>query len=402
LLAGAVIGRGVRSRFFASNGGRPDGDAEGADVSVLAGGRVVIPGRVLDPGWVEVDGDRLAAVGEGTPARAADVDLRGRVVVPGFVDLHVHGGGGGSFTTGDVHEAARVVDFHRRHGTTTTMASLVTAELAELEGLVAALADLVADGLLAGVHLEGPWLSARQRGAHDPALLRAPAGPEVERLLQRGRGSVRMVTLAPELDGGLAAVSRIVAAGAVAALGHTHATYAVTREALDTGATLGTHLFNAMRPVHHREPGPAVALLDDPRATVEVIADGVHVHPAMLRRAVTTKGAERVALVTDAMAAAGMADGDYQLGGLHVGVVDGVARLADGGALAGSTLTMDAAFRGAVRGSGLPLEEVARLASTTPAAVLGLPLHVTAVMAAGAWVQDAGSRQDSTSEAARG
>ncbi len=379
-------------------------------MSVLAGGRVVIPDRVLDPGWVEVVGDRLAAMGEGPPPRQADLKLGGRVVVPGFVDLHVHGGGGGSYTTGHEHQAARVVDFHRRHGTTTTMASLVTAGLAELERVVVALADLVADGLLAGVHLEGPWLSPKQRGAHDPGLLRAPEAPEVERLLRLGRGTVRLVTLAPELDGGLAAVGRIVQAGAVAALGHTDATYAVTREALDAGATVGTHLFNAMRPVHHREPGPVVALLDDPRATVEVIADGVHVHPAMLRRAVTTKGAERVALVTDAMAAAGMADGDYQLGGLEVQVTDGVARLAEGGALAGSTLTMDAAFRGAVQESGLPLEVAARLASTTPAAVLGLPdvgaievgkqadlvvldqdLRVTAVMAAGAWIEDAGS-----------
>jgi N-acetylglucosamine-6-phosphate deacetylase len=378
-------------------------------VSVLAGGRVVIPDRVLDPGWVEVAGDRLAAVGEGAPPRPADVDLTGRLLVPGFVDLHVHGGGGGSYTSGDEREAARVVDFHRRHGTTTTMASLVTVELAELERVVAALADLVADGLLAGVHLEGPWLSPRQCGAHNPSLLRDPAAAEVERLLRLGRGTVRMVTLAPELDGGLDAVGRVVAAGAVAALGHTDASYAVTREALGAGATVGTHLFNAMRPVHHREPGPVVALLDDPRATVEVIADGVHVHPAMLRRAVTTKGAERVALVTDAMAAAGMADGDYQLGGLRVQVAGGIARLAEGGALAGSTLTMDAAFRGAVHESGLPLEAAARLAATTPAAVLGLPdvgaievgrradlvvldqdLRVTSVMASGVWVEEAG------------
>jgi N-acetylglucosamine-6-phosphate deacetylase len=379
-------------------------------VTVLAAGRAVVPDRVLAPGWVEVVGDRLVAVGGGMPARRADVDLPGGVVVPGFVDLHVHGGGGASYTTGNQREAARVVDFHRRHGTTTTMASLVTAELTELEGVVVALADLVADGLLAGVHLEGPWLSPAQRGAHDPGLLRDPEGSEVARLLRLGRGTVRMVTLAPELDGGLAAVRQVVEAGAVAALGHTDATYAVTREALEAGATVGTHLFNAMRPVHHREPGPVLALLDDPRATVEVIADGVHVHPVMLRHAVTSKGPEQAVLVTDAMAATGMADGDYQLGGLQVQVVDGVARLAEGGALAGSTLTMDAAFRGAVHDSGLPLEVAARLAATTPASVLGLSdvgaievgkradlvvldqdLHVSAVMAAGAWVQDAGN-----------
>jgi N-acetylglucosamine-6-phosphate deacetylase len=378
-------------------------------VPVLAGGKVVVPDRVLDPGWVEVVGDRLAAVGEGPPPRQADVELSGRVLVPGFVDLHVHGGGGASYTTGDQDEATRVVGFHRRHGTTTTMASLVTVSLAELERTVGGLAELVVDGLLAGIHLEGPWLSTAHCGAHDPGLLRSPEGSEVERLLGRGRGTVRMVTLAPELEEGLAAVRRIVEGGAVAAVGHTDATYAVTREALDAGATVGTHLFNAMRPVHHREPGPVVALLEDPRATVEVIADGVHVHPAMLRRAVTAKGPERVALVTDAMAAAGMADGDYELGGLDVQVVGGVARLAAGGALAGSTLTMDAAFRGAVHEAGLPLQHAARLASTTPAGVLGLgdvgaieagkradlvvldqDLRVAAVMAAGGWVQDAG------------
>lgn len=376
---------------------------------VLGGGRVVVPDRVLDPGWVEVVGDRLTAVGEGPPPRPADVELSGRVLVPGFVDLHVHGGGGASYTTGDQGEATRVVGFHRRHGTTTTMASLVTVSLTELERAVGGLAELVVDGLLAGIHLEGPWLSRAHCGAHDPGLLRSPDGPEVERLLGLGRGTVRMVTLAPELEGGLAAVRRIVEGGALAAVGHTDATYAVTRDALDAGATVGTHLFNAMRPVHHREPGPVVALLEDPRATVEVIADGVHVHPAMLRRAVTAKGPERVALVTDAMAAAGMADGDYELGGLDVQVVGGVARLAAGGALAGSTLTMDAAFRGAVHEAGLPLEDAARLASTTPAGVLGLgdvgaieagrradllvldqDLRVAAVMAAGGWVQDAG------------
>jgi N-acetylglucosamine-6-phosphate deacetylase len=365
---------------------------------------------VLDPGWVEVAGDRLVAVGDGAPARPADVELSGRILVPGFVDLHVHGGGGGSYTAGDEDESARVADFHRRHGTTTTMASLVTAERAELERAVAALADLVLDGLLVGVHLEGPWLSRAYRGAHDPKLLRNPDRSELERLLHIGRGTVRMVTLAPELDGGLAAVRQIVEGRGVAAVGHTDATYTVTRDALAAGATVGTHLFNAMRPIHHREPGPVVALLEDPRVTVEIILDGVHVHPAILRHALTAKGTGRVALVTDAMAAAGMGDGDYRLGGLEVQVVGGVARLADGGAIAGSTLTMDAAFRRAVHGTGLPLEVAARLASTTPAAVLRRPdigaieagkradlvvldqdLHVTAVMIAGAWIKDAGS-----------
>jgi N-acetylglucosamine-6-phosphate deacetylase len=205
----------------------------------------------------------------------------------------------------------------------------------------------------------------------------------------------------------LAAVRRIVDGGAVAAVGHTGATYAVTREAIVAGAAVGTHLFNAMRPVHHREPGPVVALLEDPRVTVELIADGVHLHPAVLRHAVRSAGEARVALVTDAMAAAGVGDGDYRLGGLQVRVTDGVARLAVGGAIAGSTLTMDRAFRWAVRDGGLSLAAAARVASTVPAALLGLrdvgsieagrradlvvldeELRVAGVMAAGRWVQE--------------
>src|SRR6266542_5147693 len=229
---------------------------------LLEGARIVTPTRVLDPGWVEVAGDRIAAVGPGGTST-------GLTVVPGFVDIHVHGGGGASFLTADRDEAARAVEFHRRHGTTTTLASLLTAPPDILEGQLSALADLCADGLLAGIHLEGPWLSDVRRGAHDPAFLRPPALPEVRRLLAAGGSALRMVTLAPELDGGLDAVRAVVAADAVAAVGHTDATYEVARASIDAGARLGTHLFNGMRPVHHREPGPVVALLEDDRVAIE-------------------------------------------------------------------------------------------------------------------------------------
>jgi N-acetylglucosamine-6-phosphate deacetylase len=254
------------------------------------------------------------------------------------------------------------------------------------------------------VHLEGPWLSPEHAGAHRANLLQHPDPRDVGRLLDAGEGSVRMVTLAPELPGGLEAVRRLTAAGVIAAIGHTDATYDQARAALDAGATVGTHLFNAMRGLHHREPGPPVALVEHPDAFVELVADGVHLHPAVLRLAMGAKPHHAV-LVTDAMAAAAAEEGEYRLGPMAVTVRDGVARLRDTGAIAGSTLTLAAAVRYAVVVAGLPLTEVVRAATTTPAVMLGLSrvgalrpgyaadlvvldddLHVVRVMRRGRWV----------------
>lgn len=256
------------------------------------------------------------------------------------------------------------------------MASLVAAAPADLLRAVEALACLVDDGELAGVHLEGPWLAGARCGAHDPRQLRDPDPGELDRLLRAGHGAVRMVTLAPERSGGLEAVRRIVGAGAIAALGHTDASYALTRSAVAAGARVGTHLFNAMAPVHHREPGPAVALLEDSRVTVELVTDGLHVHPALWEHVLRSTDGGRVAAVTDAMAAAGMPDGQYHLGALQVTVTDRVARVADTGTIAGSTATTDALFANIVRYAALPREEaLARavaMTAGTPAQALGL------------------------------
>jgi N-acetylglucosamine-6-phosphate deacetylase len=321
-------------------------------------------------------GDRITATGDGAPPRPPDVDLGDGVLVPGFVDVHVHGGAGAAFPDGDVDAAVAAVRFHRSHGTTTMLASLVAASPGELLKTVDALAELVADGEVAGVHLEGPWLAAARCGAHDPDQLRDPDPAELDRLLRAGDGAVRMVTLAPELRGGVEAVRRITGAGAVAALGHTDATYALTRSAIEAGARMGTHLFNAMAPVHHREPGPAVALLEDQRVTVELVTDGLHVHPALWEHVVRVAGTGRVAAVTDAMAAAGMPDGEYHLGALRVAVRDRVARLPGTGTIAGSTATTDELFANIVRNAALPREEAllraVAMTSTTPAHALGL------------------------------
>lgn len=374
---------------------------------LLVAGTVVTGSELLRPGWIDVSDGVIVAVGAGPPPRPADHDLGGVTVVPGFVDTHVHGGGGGSFSDGPEGTAAAVA-LHRRHGTTTIIASLVTESPDDLLDQVRSLAADVRAGTLAGIHLEGPWLAAKRCGAHDPALLRDPHPDELARVFDAGDGAIRMVTLAPERTGATSAIRQIVDAGAVAAVGHTEATYVETRAAVDAGATVATHLFNAMRPIHHREPGPVIALLDDPRVTVEVIGDGVHVDPALYRHVTRSVGPERVSLVTDAMAAAGMADGAYRIGPLAVDVDDGVAHLAGTDTIAGSTATMDRLFRFAVAGSGLPRDEAlmtaVRQSSMNPARALGLPspklaegatadlvvldehLAVTGVLFRGAWV----------------
>lgn len=344
-------------------------------------GRVVTPEGVVDDGVVRIARGRISRVDEATPGMR--VRPSAAWILPGFVDLHVHGGGGYTFTTGDAEQARAAAAFHAAHGTTTMLASLVTAPVDQLRAAATAYAPLVAEGVLAGVHLEGPYLSPHRCGAQNPAHLHSPDLDEVTALLELD--VVRMVTLAPELPGALPAIRLLVERGVLAAVGHTDASYAQTRAAIAAGARVATHLCNAMRPIHHREPGPIVALLEAPAVVCELIADGVHLHDDMLRFIVATVGAARVALVTDAIAAAGQSDGEYELGGQPVRVAGGVARLAsaDRGAIAGSTLTMDTAVRRVVH-SGVDMVAAARMAATTPAALLGRASEIGAV-APGRW-----------------
>ncbi len=339
-------------------------------------GRVVTPGGVLEGATVRVAGDRIADVAVQGGTRPRRGDLRAAWIVPGFVDLHVHGGGGHTFTTGDPGQARDAIAFHRVHGTTTMLASLVTSSRRDTLDHTAALAPLVHSGELAGLHLEGPYLSTARCGAQNPAHLREPDPGELADVV--ATGVVRVMTLAPELPGALPAIGTLRAHGVVAAVGHTDATYEQVLAAVEAGATLATHLCNGMRPIHHRDPGPIVALLDSPGVVCEAVADGVHLHDGMLRHIVSTAGPARVTLVTDAMAAAGMPDGEYELGGLAVTVTEGTARLAADGTIAGSTLTMAAALRRAV-GAGVSMVDVVTMASTTPARVLGLADEIGSV-----------------------
>ncbi len=343
------------------------------DVQRFRAAHVVTPGGVLDDAVVEVRGDRIAAVHpNGGDVRA---ERTGGWVVPGFVDTHVHGGGGHDYASADADEILAARDFHARNGTTTSFASLVTGSLEDLETQLGVLADVVEAGHLAGVHLEGPFLSVEQPGAHQPDLLRAPGPTTVDRLVEAGRGHLRMITIAPELPGGLDAVRRFVASGVRVAIGHTAADDDMVARALDAGADVGTHVFNAMRPIHHRRPGPVPRLLTDARVAAELIADGFHLDEEVLRMALAAGGPDGVVLVTDAMVAAGMPDGAYTLGALDVRVTDGQARLlgADGtaGSIAGSTLTTGRAFALVAALTG-DLAAASRFASTNAARHFGL------------------------------
>ncbi|MFI0784882.1 N-acetylglucosamine-6-phosphate deacetylase [Streptomyces lydicus] len=349
--------------------------------TVLAGARIARPSGVVGSGRITVEGGRIAGVHSRDldPAEGGDaagvVDLTGHLIVPGFVDMHVHGGGGGSFSSADPGECMTVVETHRRHGTTSMVASTVTGELTELARQAGVLAELVQQGELAGIHFEGPFISPHRCGAHQPGLLRDPDPVDVRKLVDAARGTAVMMTVAPELPGGLTSVRLLAEAGVIAAIGHTDSSYDATREAVDAGATVATHLFNAMPPLSHRAPGPVAALLEDERITVELINDGTHLHPAVLQLAVREAGAGRVAFITDAMGAAGMSDGMYPLGPMQVEVRDGVARISDGptaGSIAGSTLTLDRAFKRAVTVDGLTVDQAVQALSANPARLLGI------------------------------
>ena len=351
-------------------------------------GPALIDDTVLPDVLVHVEGERITAVtpltaGAERPPGADAAERVERVagtMLPAYVDLHCHGGGGTAFTDLRDDAAAAAAEHHHAHGSTSLLASLVTMSPRDLERGVAMLAELADDGLVDGIHLEGPWLAEARCGAHDPTLLRDPSLAEVERLIELGRGHLRQVTLAPERAHGLDLVRWLTTAGIHAAVGHTTATYAQVEEAVAAGADLGTHLFNGMDPWHHRKPGAVAALMRSAargHVTVELIADGVHLSDDTVRTVLDLVGVDHVAFVSDAMAAAGVGDGAYVLGGLSVVVDHGVARLArdpDGttpGSIAGGTSHVaDIVTR--VVAAGTPLAYAVRPATRTPARALGL------------------------------
>ena len=357
----------------------------------------------VDSFWMSVDGGVITATGSGTaPDAATSIDAAGHWLVPGFIDLHGHGGAGHSYdgTADDIRAALAV---HRAHGTTRSVISLVSASVEALRTSLGIVADLAADDpLILGSHLEGPFLNPANAGAHGPEFLMPPEPEELELLIGASRGTLRHLTIAPELDGAFETIDVLVEAGVAVGIGHTTASFELAQQAFDRGARILTHAFNAMPGIHHRAPGPVVAAFEDERVVLELILDGKHVHPAVANLAFDA-APNRIALVTDAMAAAGSVDGDYRLGTLNVSVRDGLALLSGTATIAGSTLLQDSAFRQAMRDAHVaPRDAIAALTST-PARALGLDhrlgylapgfaadavlmdhaWHVTAVYAAG-------------------
>ncbi|GGO68108.1 N-acetylglucosamine-6-phosphate deacetylase [Nocardioides deserti] len=339
-------------------------------------GRVVLPDRVLEDAVVVVVGERIVEVAPASAWSGPPPEEVG-TVAPGYVDLHCHGGGGRSVTTGRPDDVAAVVSHHLQRGTTSLVASMVSAPYDVLASASAAVATVAAaqPGLL-GAHLEGPWLAPGHCGAHDPAALELPDPVAAAELLVAARGALRMVTLAPELDGARETARALDRAGVLVAAGHTDADAAGFAAALAwPEVSLVTHLFNGMAPFHHREPGPsgaALAALARGQVHAELICDGVHLADETVRL-VFAVAPERVVLVSDAMTAAGMPEGSYRLGPLEVEVRGGTAwTTAEQPALAGSTLHLADAVARAVTEAGIPPHQAVRAASATPAKLLGL------------------------------
>jgi len=264
-------------------------------------------------------------------------------MISGFTDIHCHGGGGFSFSDPNPQHVAKALAMHRSHGTTTQIASLVTEPLDLLKSQIENLIPFVLDGSIAGIHLEGPYLSSAKCGAHNPKLLREPKLDEIKELIEVGQGHIRMVTIAPELPGALAAIKLLRSLDVTVALGHSNATAEEAHPAIAAGATIVTHMFNALPKLDHRIATITNALLINPDIYFELVLDGVHViHSAV--ELLLKVAPSRIILITDAMSAAGGSDGDYSIGDLQVKVQDGVATLVSNGSLAGSTLTMDSAY----------------------------------------------------------
>lgn len=357
----------------------PDASPQVPGITIIHGARLLSDGAETSDAWVEMRDGTISAIGAGegwrSRAGATMVDARavagpGAVLTPGFIDIHGHGGGGFSFE-GDESDIRAARALHLAHGTTRAVLSLVSGSIEHLRAQVERIARLTrTDADILGSHLEGPFLDADHRGAHDPGALRAATPEAVAALLDAGAGTIRQVTLAPELPGATDAIRAFRDAGVAVAVGHTGADLETTGAAFEAGARILTHAFNAMPPLHHRAPGPVAAATANPHVTLEVIADGVHVHPELIRM-LFAAAPGRVALITDAMAAAGAGDGRYVLGELEVEVVDGVARIAGTSTIAGSTLTQDAALRVATA-AGVDLARAVDALTRAPAAAIGV------------------------------
>ena len=335
---------------------------------IISAATVLIDQELQKEVWLEIEDGVIKSINSGT---TPEYDHRYEgILIPGFVDIHCHGGGGAYFASLTDAEISQVIETHRAGGTVATLASLVTETIPDLLDQISRLVPFAKSGDIVGIHLEGPYLSHARCGAHNPDLLRTPTVSEVQTLLDAGQGFIKMITIAPELDGALEVIEYLTNAGVIAAIGHSQSDAATAQAAIDRGSSVVTHFNNAM-PKFVDGPGTMnSAVLGELRVSLELILDGEHVATNIVRE-VFEAAPNRIVLITDAMAAAGSTDGTYQIADLKVTVKDGVARLASNGALAGSTLTMAKAFSHALNEIGVSITEAVHAASTLPALILG-------------------------------
>jgi N-acetylglucosamine-6-phosphate deacetylase len=335
---------------------------------IISAATVLIDQELQKEVWLEIEDGVIRSINSGT---VAEYDLRyDGILIPGFVDIHCHGGGGKYFGSLTDSEIAQVIATHRSGGTIAGLASLVTEPIPNLISQIKRLVPFAERGEIAGIHLEGPYLSHARCGAHDPNLLRTPTIAEVETLLDAGQGFVKMITIAPELEGALEVIEYLAKSGVIAAIGHSQSDAATAQAAIDRGASVVTHFNNAMPKVVDGPGTMSSAVINELRVSLELILDGEHVATSIVRE-IFEAAPNRIVMVTDAMSAAGSIDGAYKIANLEVNVKDGVARLASNSALAGSTLTMAKAFNHALNEIGISITEAVHAASTLPALILG-------------------------------
>lgn len=345
-------------------------------MSFIIKGDVLTDDTVQRDAYITIDGSEIVDIGHSASVGMVDLDRSGYLIAPGFIDVHVHGGGGADFMHGTTSAARQVLRSHVKHGTTAVLATTITATRADVDRALAAAMDVMGhpddgEARILGVHLEGPYVCAARRGAQPEGPIREPDVDELKHWMDVSGGAVRKITLAPEIPGAIEFIRFAHAQGVVCSLGHTDANCEQTRAAIDAGAAHATHLFNAMRGLHHREAGAVGALLAAPTVSAELICDGFHVHPTVVEIAVAAKRPRRVLLITDAMSAADMPDGDYELGGQRVISSNGIAAFPDG-TLAGSTLTMERAFQNVQRFAGVGAPDASLMASHVPAREIGV------------------------------
>ncbi len=335
--------------------------------------RIYTPLTIINDGFIYIENGIIKSIGrEPCPVKSSDsINAEGFIVAPGFIDTHIHGYKGYDSNDCKPESYLKMSQLLVRHGVTAFIPSTVTAPHDVLLEASKAIREAAEHwdhngARILGLHLEGPYISKEKKGAQNPEYIRAASRSELEDYIKASNNLIRQITVAPEAPGVLDLIPYAVEKGIVVSIGHTNASYEETKKAIEAGASKATHLYNAMKAIHHREPGPIIALLEDKNVYIELIADFIHVSKPMLKLAIDYAGTNRIVLITDAISATMLPDGEYKLGGLNVIVKDGIPRLASSGALAGSTLTMDKAVKN-VHSLGYSIPETLSMASLNPA-----------------------------------